>query len=374
MDSEDLRFIQEQIGYDFDNEDLLVQAFTRRSYSAENGGGDNEVLEFIGDKALDIAVVRLLTERFGYMTSDCDDFDKDEDDDEFLCDKDEGEMTEIKAQLVQKRTLAERIKELQMEDFLITGKGDSNNNINNNLSALEDLFEAIIGAVAIDSNWDFEKILSTVDIMLNPDSLLDDTEENYVALVQEWNTKKSGELPYFEYTNSSYDDVRPFFINSNELRSTTNQEELKNSFGMAHCINTKEYFETHFKCRMELEGIPYIFIGYGTSKSEARKDVCRLAYDYLAKNDLLYTMEDEIGTPTKEDAINQLEILARKGYFSLPTYDFKQSYNKDGNPEWESTCRIKEETKYFKSKASSKKEAKKSAAFEMVKFVLSNVK
>ena len=194
MDSEDLRFIQEQIGYDFDNEDLLVQAFTRRSYSAENGGGDNEVLEFIGDKALDIAVVRLLTDRFGYMTSDCDDFDKDEDDDEFLCDKDEGEMTGIKAQLVQKRTLAERIKELQMEDFLITGKGDSNNNINNNLSALEDLFEAIIGAVAIDSNWDFEKIQSTVDIMLNPDSLLDDTEENYVALVQEWNTKKSGEL------------------------------------------------------------------------------------------------------------------------------------------------------------------------------------
>jgi len=42
--------VQEQIGYDFKNLDLLQQAFTRRSYTAENGGENNEVLEFIGCK------------------------------------------------------------------------------------------------------------------------------------------------------------------------------------------------------------------------------------------------------------------------------------------------------------------------------------
>ena len=45
------KMVQGQIGYDFKNLDLLQQAFTRRSYTVENGGENNEVLEFIGDKA-----------------------------------------------------------------------------------------------------------------------------------------------------------------------------------------------------------------------------------------------------------------------------------------------------------------------------------
>ena len=53
MDEKEIKFIQDQIGYTFKNQELLVQAFTRRSYSMENGGQDNEVLESIGDKALD---------------------------------------------------------------------------------------------------------------------------------------------------------------------------------------------------------------------------------------------------------------------------------------------------------------------------------
>lgn len=61
MDEKEIKFIQDQIGYTFKNQELLVQAFTRRSYSMENGGQDNEVLEFIGDKALDFVVVKQLS-------------------------------------------------------------------------------------------------------------------------------------------------------------------------------------------------------------------------------------------------------------------------------------------------------------------------
>ena len=50
MDEKEIKFIQDQIGYTFKNQELLVQAFTRRSYSMEKGGQDNEVLEFIGDR------------------------------------------------------------------------------------------------------------------------------------------------------------------------------------------------------------------------------------------------------------------------------------------------------------------------------------
>ena len=54
----DIRRIENTIGYSFRNKDLLQQAFVRTSYSQENGGQNNEVLEFIGDKALDFTVIR----------------------------------------------------------------------------------------------------------------------------------------------------------------------------------------------------------------------------------------------------------------------------------------------------------------------------
>lgn len=63
------KMVQAQIGYQFNNLDLLNQAFTRRSYSEENGGENNEVLEFIGDKALDFAVIKLLIAKYGKMKS-----------------------------------------------------------------------------------------------------------------------------------------------------------------------------------------------------------------------------------------------------------------------------------------------------------------
>ena len=90
MDTNDLIGIENQIDYKFKNRDLLQQAFVRRSYSVENGGANNEVLEFIGDKALDFVVVQLLTEEYGYMASECDDFNRDECNEEQTCSKEES--------------------------------------------------------------------------------------------------------------------------------------------------------------------------------------------------------------------------------------------------------------------------------------------
>ena len=65
-----LESIQNTIGYEFNNTDILQQAFVRRSYSEEHGGQNNEVLEFIGDKALDLAVIRIMMDEFGQITED----------------------------------------------------------------------------------------------------------------------------------------------------------------------------------------------------------------------------------------------------------------------------------------------------------------
>lgn len=352
LENEELVFnmVQGQIGYDFKNLSLLKQAFTRKSYTEEHGGENNEVLEFIGDKALDFAVVRLLVERFGTFVDE-------NSAGTFSCDCDEGELTEYKAKMVQKKTLARRIDELQFADHLIMGKSDITNNINKEMSVKEDLFEAILGAVALDCNWDFGVIQSVVEIMLEPDSMLEDNSEtNYVRLIQEWQAKDNL-IPFYKYKEESYTSI--WYMREGNT--------IYQNFPLGY-----NYTRLKYHCYLKLRDAFPAFCGFGASKNEARIEACRLAYGYLESNDYLFSIRDEIENPNKDDAINQLEILARRGYFSVPTYDFKQTYDKDGNPIWKSVCHIAEESKTFSAKASSKKDAKKSAAYKMLKYVLEN--
>ena len=96
--------------------------------------------------------------------------------------------------------LASQIDRLQLDEFLIMSDGDWNNNVNESDSVKEDLFEAIIGAVALDTNWNFDEIGNVVDIMLNPDIYInDDSECNYVELIQEWTLKKNNIIPLYHF-------------------------------------------------------------------------------------------------------------------------------------------------------------------------------
>lgn len=351
MEKEDLIFIQDQIGYYFQNTDLLQQAFIRRSYSKENGGEDNEVLEFIGDKVLDLIVVKLLTEKYGCFISDYEDFNPNDEFDEFECSKNEAELTELKKKLVQKKTLAERIDGLNLADCLIMGNGDILNNINKEISVKEDLFEAIIGAVALDSHWNMEALQDVVQIMLDPDSYFkEDMEDNYVEFIQEWTLKKYGVVPWYHFEKASqtvwyfpFDGISSPYNGNPELKHT---------------------------CLLRLGKLDKSFRSFGTSKNEARKAVCELAYKELERNNMLFSIRDEIPNPNINDAISQLEILARRGYFSIPYYEFEQEYDTNGNPVWKCTCRITEMTTYFCAKSSSKKYAKKQAAYQMLKYTL----
>jgi len=88
--------------------------------------------------------------------------------------KNEAELTETKKKLVQKKTLADRINVMGLADYLIMGNGDVQNNINQEMSVKEDLFEAIIGAVALDSDWNMEVLQDVIEIMLKKTSRLSD--------------------------------------------------------------------------------------------------------------------------------------------------------------------------------------------------------
>lgn len=366
-----LKMVQGQIGYDFKNLALLKQAFVRRSYTEENGGENNEVLEFIGDKALDFAVVRLLTQKFGHMENG-DPVDGTKifmweqerrrqqgatpDSNEFICDRNEGQLTKIKSRMVEKRNLACRMDELGFAEHLIMGNSDTQNNVQEEMSVKEDLFEAIVGAVVLDCGWDFSVITSVVEAMLVPEEFLqDDTETNYVRLIQEWEMKKNGVIPWYWFKEDSYTSTwyMPF-------------AGISQRFPLEY-----DYSRLHFHCELKLLDELPVFRGFGSSKSEARMNVCKLAYEYLQEHNLLFSIQDEINNPNRDDAINQLEILARRGYFSIPTYDFEQEYDNDGNPIWECECHIEGYSNHYRSESSSKKDAKKIAAFEMLKYVLS---
>lgn len=359
----DTDFIQEQIGYRFRNPDLLQQAFVRRSYAREKGGEDNEVLEFIGDKVLDLIVVKLLAQKHGYMLHECDDFNADEEFNEFACEKDEAELTELKKMLTQRKTLAQRIEVLSLAGELIMGKGDVRRRADREDSVREDLFEAILGAVAIDCDWDMQVLESTVEIMLDPDSILQrDAPDNYVSIIHDWYSGEYGGYPEFQY-----EDISVF--EQSYLRERLMFESRQVTSGSL--VLRKSYQDIplpKYKCRLDLPNRE--FFGYGVSKSQARKDVCKRLYTYLEEHDLLHSIRDELDDPNRDEAISQLEILARRGYFSIPVYDFSQSYDADGNPVWKSVCSIPERDRSFSARASSKKEAKKTAAYQMLTYVL----
>ena len=346
MQDEDYELIERQIGYKFKNRALLRQAFTRKSYTAETRKGENnEVLEFIGDKVLDIIVVKTLSRRFGKI-NDCN---------EYKSEYSEGKLSEIKKTFVESKMLSSRIESLGFEKFLIMGKGDIKIGAQNDMHVKEDLFEAILGAVAIDSDWDMQSMEDAVEMMLNPESYIDNGFHevfDYVAAIQQWQQKKDGKLPDYRYCDKN--DYTP----CESLSAQRKNERKRLEFGFGNTV-----------CELRIDdGEP--FVGYGKSKSQARVNAAKLAYNYLEKEKLLHTISDDIDKPSLERAVGQLQELAQKDYISLPVYDFTENYDDNGNPAWTCYCSVKEFGDTYTETCGSKKEAKRSVAYRMLLHVL----
>ena len=372
FDQERINDIQNMIRYTFKNQELLEQAFTRRSYSMENGGEDNEVLEFIGDAALNLVAVKILREEFGYFNKR-----KQQNpnyyylwetyESTFSSDKDEGQLTEIKKRIVRKSTLADAIDDLGLQNYLIMGRGDRKKHVEQSNSTKEDLFEAIIGAIALDTNWDINTIQKVVEKIIDIDDIIGSDEDSYIDMIQNWSLKQYDVLPDYsvckylsnEINSGALDWARP-----NSIWSVINKPSKRGEFAS----------DTKYASLLTLNGVSNddscYFIGYGHSKNQAKEEASRLAYEYLDEQGLLWTIQDEIEKPCKRLAINQLETLARRGYFSLPTYNFYEDHDEDGNPVWKCKCHIEEENDFGWLTASSKKDAKKDAAWRMLKHVL----
>ena len=131
---------EEKIGIIFQNQVLLRQAFTHRSYLNEHRGemhGHNERLEFLGDAVLELISTHFLYEKFP--------------------DKDEGELTAYRAALVNAVILSEIAAGIDMNDYLLLSKGEAKDQGRARGVLLANAFEALIGAIYLDQGYDVAK-------------------------------------------------------------------------------------------------------------------------------------------------------------------------------------------------------------------------
>ena len=294
MDFFDFETIEKIIGYKFNNRDLLKQAFTRKTFTEENNGEHNDVLEYYGDSALDYGVTRLFSALYGQIDSInnvCN----------YVSRLDSGQLTDLKSYLVDKDMLSHRIDELNLAKYLIVGKGDESNK--NNKSVKEDLFEAIIGAIDIDSKHDLLRMDRVISTMLNPLKYILEygvaSGINYIDVIQRWNQAMYKSLPVY----------------STPIQSDLWTVELE----LLVAGNIQKY------------------IGKGSTIKFARRMAAKTAY-YDLKNKGLFeitiNLKDVIGVPTLENAQEKYSMLVDKGYLEEEYIEEKNPEYKDGQQVW----------------------------------------
>jgi ribonuclease-3 len=160
---------QKNLGISFRQASLLEQAFVHLSYLNENpdfGRPSNERLEFLGDTVLNFIVTEKLYEEFPKLS--------------------EGELTEIRASLVCRDTLAELASSLKLGDWLLLGRGEEANGGRAKASNLANAMEALLGALYLDQG--LTKARRFILRRLKPELekiKAGQTTPNYKALVQE---------------------------------------------------------------------------------------------------------------------------------------------------------------------------------------------
>ena len=146
----ELGLLEEAIGYEFQNKELLTRALTHSSHSNESGLKNhhihcNERLEFLGDSVLSLITSSYLYTKF----SDCP----------------EGELTRMRAEVVCERALSGYAETINLGNFLLLGIGEEKNNGRKRKSILADAFEALLAAMYLDAG---ENGMETVKAFLLP--------------------------------------------------------------------------------------------------------------------------------------------------------------------------------------------------------------
>lgn len=191
--------IEKKIGYTFQNKQLLTLAFVHRSYINEHRHvtQHNERLEFLGDSVLGL----LIAEHLYRM----------------LPDLSEGELSTMRARLVEASSCMNYLINLDLKRYLLLGKGERMNDGRGRESIIADLFEAIIGAIYVDGGLEEAKkfLFTQCDEEMN--AILKTPLSNWKALLQNYSQREFQQPPEYKVLSESGPDHSKEFLISVEI-------------------------------------------------------------------------------------------------------------------------------------------------------------
>ena len=182
-----LRELESRLGHQFHDLGWLDKALTHKSYMHEVGHAPaghsdkegNEVLEFLGDSVLNLAVSHLLLREFPEAH--------------------EGILSQKRAHFVKKAFLSSLSRQLRLQRYLRLGKGEMQNGGRMKASILANTYEAILGALYLDSG--FERALEVIRNHLEPhfkaESFFHGLHD-YKSVLQEQTQRVHGLSPHYE--------------------------------------------------------------------------------------------------------------------------------------------------------------------------------
>jgi ribonuclease III len=186
-----LEGLQRRLGYRFTDSSLLRRALTHSSYSAEHlDESSYERLEFLGDAVLEMATTGMIFE--------------------VMPDAPEGEMTKVRASVVDEASLAAVAVDLGVPASIRLGKGEEQSGGRDKTSILSDVVEALLGAVFIDGGWlEADRVIRSVwgtivDDRSDASNVMDSRSRLQEILARD------GKIVTFDYERSGPDHATVF--------------------------------------------------------------------------------------------------------------------------------------------------------------------
>lgn len=173
--NKDLKTLQKRLGYQFENQNLIIEALTHKSYKKPY---NNERLEFLGDAVLDLIVGEYLFFKFQNVP--------------------EGDLSKLRASLVNEKGFEKLARVLNLGDCIYLSTAEENNNGREKPSLLSNAFEAVIGAMYLEAG--LEKVRSLVIEILEkayPQIDLDTIFKDYKTTLQEFTQANQGITPEY---------------------------------------------------------------------------------------------------------------------------------------------------------------------------------
>lgn len=179
-------------------QELLRQALTHSSYANETGEGEtNERLEFLGDAVLDLALADILYQRYQ--------------------DRDEGELSKVRAVVVSRPVLAQAAHRLCLGDYLRLGKGEEQAGGRDRPSILAAALEALLGAVFLTHGYSRTRELVEDLLGKEIERYAAERSQDYKSLLQQLGQRRFGTLPAYTLVDSEGPEHEKVFTVAVEL-------------------------------------------------------------------------------------------------------------------------------------------------------------